>query len=187
MATDTLSRPRRRAVVGEVVVSAAFGLGALLLAGEAAVHIQQYASLVHGVRWIGPLFLANAVACAIAIAGLAYPPTRLFAALAGIVISSLALASLVVSYGRGLFGFREGGFRAAIAFAGYHRDSARCSFCARRLRSQSRSSSCGRGRRSPEAGDHRHDLFAGRLGRRGRVPTCFPRRSTQIRSASRNT
>ena len=32
-------------------------------------------------------------------------------------ISVLALAALVVSYGRGLFGFREAGFRTAIAFA----------------------------------------------------------------------
>jgi hypothetical protein len=28
--------------------------GALSLAGEAAVHVQQYASLLHVVRWIGP-------------------------------------------------------------------------------------------------------------------------------------
>jgi hypothetical protein len=34
-------------------------LGALSLAGEAAVHVQQYASLLHEVRWIGPLFLAD--------------------------------------------------------------------------------------------------------------------------------
>ena len=41
-----------------------------LLAGEAAVHIQQFATLFDGVQWIGPLFIANAVACLMVIAGL---------------------------------------------------------------------------------------------------------------------
>jgi hypothetical protein len=45
----------------------------VLLAGETAVHVQQYASIFHDVRWIGPLFLATAAACVAAIAGL---PTR---------------------------------------------------------------------------------------------------------------
>jgi hypothetical protein len=101
----------------EASVSAAFVLGAVMLAGEAVVHVQQYASVVHGVRWIGPLFLANAVACVAAIAGLAYPRTRQLAAFAGVVISVAALASLVVAYGRGLFGYFEGGFRTAIVLA----------------------------------------------------------------------
>jgi hypothetical protein len=79
------------------------------------VHVQQYASVVHGVRWIGPLFLANAVASVVTIAGLAYERTREPAALAGIVVSVLALASLVISYGNGLFGYQESGFRTAIA------------------------------------------------------------------------
>ena len=59
-----------------VVVAAAYVLGAVLLAGEAAVHVQQYASIFHDVRWIGPLFLANAAASIAAIAGLANPRTR---------------------------------------------------------------------------------------------------------------
>ena len=101
----------------EASVTAAFVLGALMLAGEAAVHVQQYASVVHGVRWIGPLFLANAAACLAAIAGLAYPRTRQLAASAGVVISVAALASLAVAYGRGLFGYFEGGFRTAILLA----------------------------------------------------------------------
>jgi hypothetical protein len=62
------------------------------------------------VRWIGPLFVANAAACLLAIAGLAYPRTRQLAALAGVVISAIALASLVVSYGQGLFGWQEFAF-----------------------------------------------------------------------------
>jgi len=88
--------------------------GALALAGEAAVHIQQYFALFHEVRWIGPLFLANAVACAAAIAGLAYRRTRGIAALAGVTISAVALASLIVSYGEGLFGWQEAGFRPVV-------------------------------------------------------------------------
>jgi hypothetical protein len=88
--------------------------GALALAGEAAVHVQQYFVLFHEVRWIGPLFLANAVACAAVIAGLAYARTRDFAALAGVATSAVALASLIVSYGQGLFGWQEAGFRPIV-------------------------------------------------------------------------
>jgi hypothetical protein len=88
--------------------------GALALAGEAVVHIQQYFALFHEVRWIGPLFLANAVACAAAIAGLAYGRTRAVAALAGVAISAVALASLIVSYGEGLFGWQEAGFKPIV-------------------------------------------------------------------------
>jgi hypothetical protein len=101
----------------EAVVPAAYGLGALSLAGEAAVHVQQFADLFHGVRWIGPLFLANAVAIVAVIAGLALPRTRQLAALAGVAISALALGSLVVSYGQGLFGWQEAGFRTPVALA----------------------------------------------------------------------
>jgi hypothetical protein len=121
MATSAIARPRRSftITVTTVVADVAFVLGGVALAGEAAVHIQQYASLVHGVRWIGPLFLANAAACIAAIAGLAYPATRRLAALAGIWISAFALAALVVSYGRkgGLLGWPEAGFRTAIVLA----------------------------------------------------------------------
>lgn len=98
-------------------VPAAYVLGALTLAGEAAVHIQQYAAIFHEVNWVGPLFLANAATSLIAVVGLAYRPTRQFAALAGVVISVVALGSLVVSYGNGLFGWREAGFRTPIAVA----------------------------------------------------------------------
>jgi hypothetical protein len=88
--------------------------GAVALAGEAVVHVQQYFALFHDIRWIGPLFLANAVACAAAIAGLARPRSRELAALAGVAISAVALVSLIVSYGQGLFGWQEGGFRPVI-------------------------------------------------------------------------
>ena len=81
------------------------------------MHIQQYAALFHDVRWIGPLFLANAAASVVVMAGLAYGRTRHLAALAGIVVSAVALGSLVVSYGRGLFGWQEGGFRTPVELA----------------------------------------------------------------------
>ena len=102
---------------GDALATAAYALGAISLGGEAAVHVQQYASLLHEVRWIGPLFLANAAGCLVAMIGLAYGRTRALAALAGVVISALALGSLAVSYGHGLFGWHEGGFRTAIAIA----------------------------------------------------------------------
>jgi hypothetical protein len=102
---------------GAAAVPAGYALGALLLVGEATVHIQQYFWLFHDVSWIGPLFLVNAAACLVTVAGLAYPRTRPLAALAGVVISAAALLSLVISYGTGLFGWQEVGFRAPIALA----------------------------------------------------------------------
>ena len=101
----------------QTVASILYVLGGVLLAGEAAVHVQQYASLFYGVRWIGPLFLANAAASVAAIAGLAYPRTRPLAALCGVGISALSLGSLVVSYGHGFFGWQEAGFRTPVAVA----------------------------------------------------------------------
>jgi hypothetical protein len=98
-------------------VPASYVLGALALAGEAAVHIQQYAEIFHEVNTIGPLFIANAAASLAAVLGLAYRPTRELAALAGVVISVVALGSLVVSYGQGLFGWHEAGLRTPVAIA----------------------------------------------------------------------
>jgi hypothetical protein len=118
MATSVFAgTPRRRTGVMAMAVSAAYAVGAIALAGEAAVHIQQYISVLHGVRWVGVLFLANAAASLLTIAALASPRTRAPAALAGITISVLALAALVVSYGHGLFGYQEGGFRTPVALA----------------------------------------------------------------------
>jgi hypothetical protein len=97
VAISAPARLWRSMSVTEVIAGVAFALGALMLAGEAAVHIQQYVSVVHGVRWIGPLFLANAAASVAAIAGLAYPRTRQLAAFAGVVISVAALARLIVA------------------------------------------------------------------------------------------
>jgi hypothetical protein len=110
--------PAARRAAGAIRwVDALYAVGAVMLAAEASVHVQQYASLFHGVRWIGPLFLANAAASALAAAGLARQHTRPVAALAGIAISACALGGLVLSYGTGLFGWMEGGWRTAIALA----------------------------------------------------------------------
>jgi hypothetical protein len=117
VAISDAARFQSNRAVSQAVVGAAFALGAVALGGEAAVHVQQYVSLVHGVSWIGPLFLADAAACVVTIVGLAFSRTRALAALAGVVISVGALGSLVVSYGRGLFGFFEVGFRTAIELA----------------------------------------------------------------------
>jgi hypothetical protein len=120
MATSVSARPWWLGAAAPMAVAdLVFALGAIALAGEAAVHIQQYASLVHGVRWIGPLFLANAAACIAAVLALAYRPVRPLAALVGVATSALALAGLIVSYGRegGLLGWPEAGFRTAIVLA----------------------------------------------------------------------
>ena len=95
----------------------AYSTGAAALAAEAAVHVQEYVTLLHEVRWIGPLFLANAAACAAIIVGLAFRPTRQVAAVGGVAVSVLALGGLVLSYGPGLFGWHEAGFRTSIAVA----------------------------------------------------------------------
>jgi hypothetical protein len=110
--------PSARRVAGAVPwVAVLSAVGAVMLAAEAAVHVQQYAQIVHGVRWIGPLFMANAAASLAAAAGLLHPRTRGLAALAGIVISASALGGLVLSYGPGFLGWVEGGWRTAIALA----------------------------------------------------------------------
>jgi hypothetical protein len=77
-----------------VLLILAYSAGAAALAGEGAVHVQQYVTIMHFVRWIGPLFLANAAACAATTIGLAFRPTRRLSALSGVVISTLTLAGL---------------------------------------------------------------------------------------------
>jgi hypothetical protein len=99
----------------QTLVVLAYATGAAALAGEAVVHIEQYVTLLGEVAWIGPLFLANALTCAATVVGLAFRRTRQLSALAGVVISALALGGLVVSYGQGIFGWHEAGFRTAVA------------------------------------------------------------------------
>jgi hypothetical protein len=128
MATSTPSRLSLRAfdrdeptaptafAVGALVF-AAYAFGAVALAGEAAVHIQQYAVVIHNVHWLGPLFLVNAGVSIAAIVGLVFPPTRSLAALIGVASSAVALGALIVSYGRGMFGWFETGFRTPVELA----------------------------------------------------------------------
>jgi hypothetical protein len=118
VATSTAAGAPWRSLAGrEPVLVATYGLGAGLLAGQAAVHGQQYVSIFHGVRWIGPLFLGDAAASVAAIAGLAFGRSRQLAALIGVVISVGVLGGLVVSYGQGLFGWQEAGFRTPVELA----------------------------------------------------------------------
>jgi hypothetical protein len=117
VATSPVPRLAGGRTAAAAALLAAYASGALLLVGEATVHIQQYFWLFHGVSWIGPLFLLNAAACLVTVAGLAYPRTRPLAALAGVAISTVALLSLVISYGTGLFGWQEVGLRAPITLA----------------------------------------------------------------------
>ena len=115
--TNSRDRLPRVATRAQALLVFAYSTGAAALAGEGAVHIQQYVTLLHVVRWIGPLFLANAAACAATIVGLAFRPTRQVAAVGGVAVSVLALGGLVLSYGPGLFRWHEAGFRTSIAVA----------------------------------------------------------------------
>jgi hypothetical protein len=117
VSTSASSHAPRLAIGAAAAAPAAYALGAIALAGEAVVHVQQFFDGFSDVRWIGPLFLANAVAIVVVIAGLARPRTRGPAAWAGVTISAVALGSLIISYGNGLFGWHEGGFRTPIAIA----------------------------------------------------------------------
>jgi len=128
MATSTPSRLSLRAarsnepaaptaVALGALVFTAYVFGAAALAGEAAVHIQQYAVVLHNVRGLGPLFLVNAGVSIAAIVGLVFPPTRFLAALTGVASSAVALGALIVSYGRGFFGWFETGFRTPVEVA----------------------------------------------------------------------
>jgi hypothetical protein len=116
-AAARVARPAGTTSRGQALVGGLYALGALLLAGEASVHVQQFVVIFHAVRWIGPLFVANATACALAIVGLAYKPTRQLAALAGVAISVAALGGLALSYTAGLFGWMESGLRGPITVA----------------------------------------------------------------------
>ena len=101
----------------ETAVLVAYAVGALLLAGQAAVHIQQYITFYHDVSWIGPLFLADGAVSVVVIAGLAFRRWQPIAALVGVAVAAGAHGGLAVSYGRGLFGWQEVGFGTPIELA----------------------------------------------------------------------
>jgi hypothetical protein len=112
-----MSTRERSREVAAAVMPATYALGALFMAGEGIVHAQQYTVLFHDVRWVGVLFLGNAVAALAIVAGLLDSRLRTVAALGGVTVSAIALGSLVVSYGHGLFGWQEGGFRTPVQLA----------------------------------------------------------------------
>jgi hypothetical protein len=110
------------------VPSVARALGAIALLIVGGVHLEQY-TVAHFsvIPTIGPLFLGNFIA-ATSIGLLLLIPIRrsarrgrlLFdslAALAGIGVAAGALAALLISEDRPLFGFMEHGFRPEIVIA----------------------------------------------------------------------
>jgi hypothetical protein len=92
-------------------------LGAAALIVEGAVHVQQYVQIVSTVSWIGPLFILNAVGCAVAAVGLMFRRTASPAAAVGVVISVVALAALAKSFHGGFLGWGESTLRPAIWIA----------------------------------------------------------------------
>ena len=117
MATSPAARASWATKSRETAVLVAYAVGAVLLAGQAAVHVQQYFALYHDVSWIGPLFLADGVVSILVIAGLAFRRWQPVAALVGVAVAAGALGGLAVSYGQGLFGWQEIGFDTPIELA----------------------------------------------------------------------
>lgn len=99
-------------------------LGALLLIGSGAVHLQQYFAVYYEViPVIGPLFLANfALALALGLLLLA-PIGRLgswapaLVAAGGIIFAAGTIIGLEISEFGTLFGFHEHGYRPAIVLS----------------------------------------------------------------------
>lgn len=89
-------------------------LGAAALLVDGAVHVQQYVQIFNGVRWIGPLFVLNAVGCAVVASGLMVRRAARLAAAAGVIISVAALAALAKSFDGGILGWAESTLRPAI-------------------------------------------------------------------------
>ena len=82
-------------------------LGAAALLVEGAVHVQQYVQIFSSVSWIGPLFILNAIGCAVTTAGLMFRRTASLAGAAGMLISVAALVALAKSFHGGLLGWDE--------------------------------------------------------------------------------
>ena len=84
-------------------------LGAVLLAGTAAIHLRLWAQGYDSIAWIGPLFLVNAVSgFALCVAVLGTPRRLLFwPAAAGALLELGTLGALILSSTVGLFGFVE--------------------------------------------------------------------------------
>lgn len=99
-------------------------LGAVLLLGVGAVHLQQYVGVYYRViPVIGPLFAANFALGVILGASLLAPVERLgrplpvLAALGGIGFAAGSIIGLEISEYGTLFGFHEHGYRTAIVLS----------------------------------------------------------------------
>jgi hypothetical protein len=91
-------------------------VGAAALLAGAAVHIAQLISIFHAVPWIGPLFIADAIASTVIAIVLLTTRHRLAAA-AGALVSAGALAGLAFSSTVGLFGWQENLLRPSVEIA----------------------------------------------------------------------
>jgi hypothetical protein len=91
-------------------------IGAAALLAGAAVHISQLLSIFHAVPWVGPLFVADAVASTAVAVALLATRSRLAAA-AGALVTVGALAGLALSSTVGLFGWQESTLRPAVVMA----------------------------------------------------------------------
>lgn len=76
----------------------------LLVGG--GIHLDLWRDGYRGIRYIGPLFVANAVVSALLVLALLVRPNGLVA-VAGILFSVGSLVSLVLSRTTGIFGFTE--------------------------------------------------------------------------------
>jgi hypothetical protein len=103
-------------------------LGALALFGVGLDHLQQYSvDSYSAIPTIGTLFALNFASAAIVSLGLVAPVRRLagrwanavlaLLAASGIGIAGGALAGLLISESKGLFGFMESGYRSAIVIS----------------------------------------------------------------------
>lgn len=84
-------------------------LSALLIGAVAVVHLELWQDGYRGIRYIGPLFLANVIGSGIVVALLLLRAVRP-AAILGMVIAVGSFAGLVLSRTVGLLGFMESGW-----------------------------------------------------------------------------
>jgi hypothetical protein len=82
-------------------------IGAVLVAVSAVIHLHLWMQGYKHIHWIGPLFLAQAVAgIGLALVMLVYP--RLVSAVAGALYMAATIGGLLMSATVGIFGFHDG-------------------------------------------------------------------------------
>ena len=86
---------------------AGVALGAAAVAASAIIHLHLWTQGYKHIHWIGPLFLAQAVAgIGLALVMVAYP--RLVSAAAGALYLASTIGGLLMSATVGIFGFHDG-------------------------------------------------------------------------------